>query len=382
MEGRSSENVTSLCEHSLGRMTEQIKAAVCHTFGGPLSIDTVTLADPGPGEIKVRVKACAICHSDIIYADGGWGGDLPMVLGHEAAGIVEATGPGVTRAKIGDHVAVTLVRSCGECHYCERNSEFLCEQIFALDEQSPLSARGNDLVHGLRTGAFAEAVVVEQSQVVPIAGDLDFDAASLLSCGAITGVGAVTNTAKMPAGSHVVVIGCGGVGLNTVQGARIAGASTITAIDLFADKLEAAKVFGATHVCDPAVDDPVQLVMETTAGRGADFVFVTVGAKAAIDGAQSYLGKGGTAVVVGMPETGVMAVFDPVVLAASGQRILGSKMGSASISRDIPKLARLYQSGALLLDEMITNRFVLAEINKAIASTKSGDALRNVIVFD
>jgi S-(hydroxymethyl)glutathione dehydrogenase/alcohol dehydrogenase len=228
-------------------MPETIRAAVCRDFNAPLSIETVTLADPGPGEVKVAVKACAICHSDIIYAEGGWGGELPMVLGHEAAGIVEAVGPGVDGVAPGDHVVVTLIRSCGSCHYCSGGHQVLCEEVFPLDETiAAFERKRKAMVHGLRTGAFAEKVVVEKSQVAVIPKDIAFEPASLLACGVITGFGAVTNTAQIPEGSHVAVIGCGGVGLNAVQGALAAGAKTITAIDLSDDKLEAAKRFGAT----------------------------------------------------------------------------------------------------------------------------------------
>ncbi len=363
-------------------MTNTIRAAVVRKFGAPMTIENIELAEPKMGEVQVRMKACAICHSDIVYAQGGWGGELPMVLGHEAAGIVEAVGPGVTRAKIGDHVAVTLIRSCGGCHYCSAGDGFLCEEVFPLDQQSPLSSAGQELTHGLRTGAFAEAVVVDQSQIVAVPNDVPMEVVSLMSCGVITGVGAVTNTAKMPAGSHAVVIGCGGVGLNAVQGAALSGARSLIAIDLSDDKLEAAAGFGATHGFNPMSGDVVAQVMAATGGKGADYVFVTVGAKQAIEGAQSYIKKSGTIVVVGMPENGVMTAFDPSTLAAWDQKIIGSKMGSSGVTRDIPWLVDLYQSGKLRLDEMVTGRYKLDQINDAIASTKRGDALRNVIVFD
>jgi len=369
-------------ETNEGEMNETIRAAVCRDFNAPLSIEDVTLADPGSGEVKVAVKACAICHSDIIYAEGGWGGDLPMVLGHEAAGVVEAVGADVDGIAPGDHVVVTLIRSCGTCHYCSGGHQVLCEEVFPLDKTSPISNSGGErLVHGLRTGAFAEKVVVEKSQIAVIPKDIAFDAASLLACGVITGFGAVTNTAQIPVGSHVAVIGCGGVGLNAVQGALASGAQTIIAIDLSADKLEAAKRFGATHGINPTDPDHRDRVMALTGGRGVDFVFVTVGAKPAIDGASQYITKNGAIVIVGMPPSGVMGEYDPGLLAGWSQRIYGSKMGSAQVSRDIPYLVTLYQEGRLKLDELVTGRFPLDRINEAIASTKRGEALRNVVVF-
>ncbi|QKV17145.1 Zn-dependent alcohol dehydrogenase [Oricola thermophila] len=364
-------------------MPETIRAAVCREFDKPLAIETVTLADPGPGEVKVAVKACAICHSDIIFAEGGWGGELPMVLGHEAAGVVETVGPGVTGIAPGDHAVVTLIRSCGNCHYCSGGHQVLCEEVFPLDRQSPISNRTGETVgHGLRTGAFAEKVVVEKSQVAVIPKDIAFEAASLLACGVITGFGAVTNTAQVPAGAHVAVIGCGGVGLNAVQGALAAGAKTIIAIDLSSDKLRVAERFGATLTLDPVDPGHRDALLAATDGRGVDYCFVTVGAKPAIDGASQYITRNGAVVIVGMPPSGVRGEYDPGTLAGWGQRIIGSKMGSAQVARDIPELVALYQAGRLKLDELVTGRFTLERINDAIASTKRGEALRNVVVFD
>lgn len=363
-------------------MPQEIRAAICRAFGEPLTVERVTLADPGPGEVLVEVRACAICHSDITYADGGWGGDLPIVLGHEAAGVVEAVGQGVTRAAPGDRVVVTLVRSCGQCHYCANGHEYLCEAQFDLDTRSPLTdADGAPLGHGLRTGAFAEKLVVDQSQLVAVGDAMPFASASLLACGAITGVGAVTNTAKLHKGAHAVIIGCGGVGLNAVQGARIAGAASVMAIDLSREKLEAAERLGATHLLDPIRDNAVDAVMAATEGRGADFVFVASGASAALESAISYIGKNGTVVIVGMPPSDIEMDYNPSNLAAWGQKIIGSKMGSTCVCRDIPHLAGLYEGGDLELDGLVTGHYSLDQINEAIAATKAGQGLRNVIVF-
>ncbi|MFN0154453.1 MAG: Zn-dependent alcohol dehydrogenase [Gaiella sp.] len=359
-----------------------MKAAVCRAFGAPLVVEDVELAAPGPGEVRVRMGATAICHSDITYADGGWGGVLPAVYGHEGAGTVEVVGPGVACLAPGQRVVVTLVRSCGACHGCVLGMPVVCETRFPLDERSPLrDAAGEPLVHGLRTAAFAEYTVVHESQVVAVADDIGFDVAALLACGVITGFGAVTNTARIPAGSNVVVIGTGGVGLNAVQGARVNGAATIVAVDLSAAKLEAALRFGATHAVDSSQEDVGEKVRSVTGGRGADYVFVTVGAKAAFDQSYALLARMGAVVLVGMPPTGVLSGIDPATLADNSNRILGSKMGSARISVDIPYLVSLYRQGHLLLDELISARYPLEEINEAIAAVKRGDALRNVIVF-
>ncbi len=360
-----------------------MKAAVCRAFGQPLTIEEVDLAAPRAGEIRVKLAACAICHSDITCAAGGWGGELPAVYGHEAAGIVEEAGLGVTHVHPGDHVVVTLIRSCGQCIECARGAQVLCETVFPLDERSPLTAHagGQTLVHGLRTGAFAEQVVVEASQAVAIPKDVPLDSAALIACGVLTGLGAVTNTAGVRAGEAVIVIGTGGVGLNSVQGARLVGASPIVALDLAADKREAALRFGATHAFDPRDGDLAAKIKATNHGRLVDWVFVTVGAKPAFDQANGLMKKGGAVVVVGMPPSGVMGSYDPGWLAADCQRIIGSKMGSARIRIDVPRIVDLYQQGRLKLDELISGRYRLEQINEAMASVTRGEALRNVIVF-
>ncbi len=359
-----------------------MKAAVCRKFGDPLRIEDVAIAAPGPGEVLVKLAACAICHSDIMFIDGAWGGDLPAVYGHEAAGVVESIGSGVERMATGDHVVVTLIRSCGHCHYCAQGAAVACEATFPLDVQSPLSsADGTPLKHGLRTGAFAQYVVVDASQAVAIDRDVPLDSASLLACGVLTGFGAVVNTAGVEAGCSVVVIGTGGVGLNSVQGARISGAATIIAIDISPQKLQAALTFGATHTINAADADVPGKVRALTGGRGADYVFVTVGAIAAINSAYDLMGKTGAVVLVGMPANGVMSEFEPGNIADQSQRILGSKMGSGRIQIDIPNLVTLYQQGRLKLDELISGRYPLDDINEAIASVRRGEALRNVIVF-
>ncbi|WP_295813209.1 Zn-dependent alcohol dehydrogenase [uncultured Nitratireductor sp.] len=361
----------------------QIKAAVCREFGKPLTIETLQLAPPRSGEVLVDLKACAICHSDISYAEGDWGGDLPAVYGHEASGIVSAVGPGVTGVAPGDHVIVTLIRSCGHCHYCTRQSLVMCEEVFPLDQKGPLAfAEGDPCEQGLRTGAFAEKVVVHESQLARIPADMPFDVASLLACGVITGFGAVTNTARVSAGHAVAVIGCGGVGLNAIQGAALAGASPVIALDLSEDKLTAARDFGATHGFSPADPDHAKTIKRLTQGRGVDFVFVTVGVEAALASAPRYITRNGSVIVVGMPANGVRIPYDPGKLAALNQKIIGSKMGESRLRHDIPILVDHYEKGRLKLDELITARYPLEGINDAIAAVKDGRALRNVVIFE
>ena len=359
-----------------------MKAAVCREFGQPLVIEEVELAPPQAGEVQVKLAACAICHSDIFYAEGAWGGVLPAVYGHEAAGVVETVGAGVSSVQPEDHVLVTLIRSCGTCHYCCQGERVRCESTFPLDEQSPLrAADGQPIVHGLRTGAFAESVVVAASQIAPIPKEVPLDSASLLSCGVITGFGAVVNTAQLQSGSSAVVIGTGGVGLNSVQGAAISGAERVIALDLSDAKLEAARDFGATHTVNVGKENAQEAVFGLTNGRGADYVFVTVGAKSAIEQGFKLLGKGGALVIVGMTADNVMIEFDSCAFASVEQRLLGSKMGSTRLVADIPWYVSLYQQRRLKLDELISGRYPLEQINEAIAKVNRGEALRNVIVF-
>jgi Zn-dependent alcohol dehydrogenase len=360
----------------------KIKAAVCREFAKPLGIEEVELASPGAGEIRVRVVACAICHSDIHYAEGAWGGDLPSVFGHEASGVVEEIGASVQGFQVGDHVVVTLIRCCGHCYFCTRGDEVLCEGEFSLDRSGPISAAdGRPIAQGLRTGAFAEQMVVDASQAVVLPDKIPFDSASLLACSVITGLGAVVNTAGVEPDSNVVVIGTGGVGLNSIQGAALSDCRKIIAIDISDEKLTAAKRFGATDGINSTREEAAPAVRALTDGRGADYVFVTVGMTAVIEQGFGLIRKGGTLVLVGMPASGEMAGFEPLRVANDCQVVLGSKMGSSRIRVDIPKLVDLYRQGTLKLDELISGRYPLEEINEAIASVKRGEALRNVIVF-
>ncbi len=359
-----------------------MKAAVCREFGKPLAIEELDLAEPRAGEVKVKLAACAICHSDLLFMAGAWGGGLPAVAGHEAAGIVEEVGVGVAGVGPGDHVVVTLVRSCGHCPFCARGERQLCETRLPLDLRSPLSAGdGAPIRQGLRTAAFAEKVVVDASQVALIPREVPLDSACLLACGVITGVGAVLNTAAIRPGSHVATIGTGGVGLNCVQGAALGGARTNIAIDLSNRKLAAARTFGASHAINPGQEDVRAVVRSLTDGRGADYVFVAAGSAAAIEQGARLLCRGGTLVVVGMTADGVQIHFEAVDIADNALRILGSKMGSVRMPFDVQMLADWYLKGRLKLDELISGRYPLEEINEAIASAAGGDALRNVIVF-
>ncbi|MCP5076384.1 MAG: Zn-dependent alcohol dehydrogenase [Rhodobacteraceae bacterium] len=359
-----------------------MKAAVCREFGKDLAIEEVSLAPPGPKQVAVDVGACAICHSDIFYVDGAWGGHLPAVYGHEAAGVVSSVGNQVTDYAPGDHVLVTLIKSCGTCPTCSSGHPVNCEEGYDRVASSPITlADGEVAEHGLQTGAFAEAVVVDQSQVVKIPEDIQKDVARLLACGVITGLGAVTNTAGVRAGESVVVVGAGGVGLNAIQGAKLCGAATIIALDLEDEKLQGAVEFGATHAIKATDKDVIKQVRKATGGRGADYVFVTVGAIQAFEAAPRFLATRGEMIMVGMPPSGAKASYEPVMLTALSQSMKGSLMGETVLKRDIPWLIEQYRQGRLKLDELITNRYSLDQINEAIADTKAGKSRRNVIVF-
>lgn len=360
-----------------------MKAAVCHAFGEPLVIEDIEIAEPNQGEIKVRMSAVAICHSDIHYAEGAWGGPLPAVYGHEAAGVVESVGPGVTDLTPGDSVVVTLIRACGHCYHCSRGHRTICEHEFPLDVDGPLHyADGSPIKQSMRTGAFAEYITVDRSQAAKIPVDVPVTSAALLGCGVITGLGAVTNTARVPARATVAVLGTGGVGLNSVQGAALSGARTIVALDIAESKRKTALAFGATHAVDPSANDAREQVLAATDGRGADYVFVTVGAPKAFDQSVSLLAPGGAVVYVGMPPVGAMTELEPFTVADMQYKVLGSSMGSTHVQHDIPALVQLYKQGRLKLDELVSNTYPLERINEAIAEVNRGEVLRNVIVFD
>ena len=364
-----------------------MKAAVCYEYGKPLVIEELGIDPPQQGEVQVRLVATAICHSDVHLIRGDWiteNSRLPVVAGHESAGIVEAVGAGVTLVKPGDHVVMSLLRSCGRCFYCASGMSYLCSGDFALNRESRFrNQRGETVWQGIKTAGFAERTIVDQSQLVPVADEIPLDSASLLACGVITGLGAVVNTAEVEPGRSVVVIGVGGVGLNSVQGALLSGANPIIAIDLLDNKLEAARSFGATHTINGrTTEDLAAEVRKLTAGRGVDYAFVAVGSAKAVEQAFTLIRRGGTVTLVGIPEVAAKVPFSPTYGVWNSQRVLGSNMGSTRLSVDVPRLIDLYRTQRLKLDELITKRYPLAQINEAIDSMERGEALRNVIVFE
>ncbi len=357
-----------------------MKAAVCYEFNKPLVIDELDIDPPKAGEVKVRMAATAVCHSDIHFIAGDLGAPPPFVPGHESSGYIDAVGQGVTSVKVGDPVVLSLLRSCGQCVYCRTGRPNMCEARWPLDTESRLhNKKGQSIAHGVRTASFAQYAIVDKSQVVKIPANMPMDRACLLACGVITGFGAVVNRAKVRPMQSVVVIGIGGVGLNSIQGARIAGAYPVIAVDTLDSKLEAAKKFGATHTVNATQGDPVKTVKDMTEGRGADYSFITVGVTSAVRQGLSMISRGGMAVIVGLATQELAS--NPMEYIDGEKVLTGSFMGTTNLAVDIPKLVALYQAGVLKLDELITKRYPLEQINEAIDAVKKGVALRNVIVF-
>jgi S-(hydroxymethyl)glutathione dehydrogenase/alcohol dehydrogenase len=363
-----------------------VRAAVLAQVGQPLEIrDDVEVEDPHAGEVQVRMVASGVCHSDLSAQTGVMMMPTPVVLGHEGAGVVEQIGPGVTSVRPGDHVLVTWVPQCGACYFCRRDQGHLCEQATVtlasgglLDGTTRLTSQGSRLYQMAATGTFGELVVTPESGVVKLPPELDLTVAALLGCSVLTGVGAVTNTARLQPGDTVAVVGCGGVGLNVIQGARIEGAGRIIAVDTNPAKLALAARFGATDAVDASAVDAVSGVMALTDQRGVDVAFEVVGLQRTIDQAITMTRRGGLTVLVGVPAMDVtvtLPAFFGVVLA--GKTLSGCWYGSANVRRDVPRLIELYQQGRLLLEELVSERIGLGAINDALSSM--GEGARSVI---
>jgi S-(hydroxymethyl)glutathione dehydrogenase / alcohol dehydrogenase len=361
---------------------DKVKAAVCRAFGQPLVIEDVMLDPPKTGEVKVRLTATAICHSDVHAIRGDWPFALPFIVGHESAGVVESIGEGVAQVKLGDTVVVSLLRSCGHCNYCLTDQPYYCSGTFALANEHRIHTTGGEVVRqGLGVAGFAEYVIVHQSQLVRVPSDMSLEVAALLACGVIAGYGAAVNTGQIISGSSVAVLGVGGVGLNAVQGAKLAGARQIIAIDLIETKLTAARQFGATHTINVSQANLVEGLRDITDTQGVDYVLVTVGSDSAINQSLSMVRKGGTVVIVGLPPWNKPATLPIASFVLNGTHLFGSWMGSTRLQIDVPVLIEHYQQGNLLLDELITARYPLEQINEAVEAMERGEALRNLIVF-
>ncbi|MBI4242436.1 MAG: Zn-dependent alcohol dehydrogenase [Candidatus Rokubacteria bacterium] len=364
------------------------RAAVLFEVGQKLEIRDVEVQSPQAGEVLIRMAAGGVCHSDLHVMTGHLVATLPAILGHEGSGVVEAVGPGVTSVRPGDHVIPLWRLSCGECEYCTGGRPALCPagtQIRMtgrlLDGSSRFKLNGQEIKHFAGVSSFSEYTVVPEKSALKIPNDLPLDRAALLGCAVITGVGAAINAAQVKPGSSVVVFGTGGVGLNVVQGAAIAGAEKIVAVDLLDSKLEYARQFGATHTVNASKGNPVEQVRGLTGGRGVDYAFEVIGHPATMRQAYDCLAKRGMAVIVGVtPMT--MEVSVPVMSLVFEERVLtGSVYGSSRPRLDILKLIDLYRAGKLKLDELLTRSYPFEQINEAYAALERGEVARSVVTF-
>ena len=362
----------------------EIKAAVCREFGRPLKIERLTLAAPQGREIRVKTCHVSICHSDLTYISGGFGGSPPAVFGHEVSGAVTDIGPAAVFAgvKVGDAVMVSLLRSCGSCANCEAGTPSQCLAQYESDTVPRLAdSSGSPVRAGLRVGGFAESVVVDSSQVVKLPDGMRSEIACLISCGVLTGFGAAVNTAGLQVGDAAAVVGCGGVGLSCVQGAVLAGAFPVAALDVDDERLEIACSMGANAGINVCEEGYIAKTRMLTGGRGFDAVLATVGNARAIEQSFGLLARNGVIVSVGMPPEGERVSFDATALSDNNCRILGCKVGSSRLRIDAPKLFALYRKGVLNLDEFVSSRRPLEEINESLEQARSSKHLRHVIEF-
>jgi len=363
------------------------RAAVHTGSGQDLTIQEVEVAAPGPGQVRVQMRASGVCGSDRHVLDGDWRLPSPTVMGHEGAGVVESVGPGVTDLQVGDHVVLTWFYPCLSCPACREGRTWVCtgsrsEECLLPDGTTPLSAGGAPVYPYLAVGSMAECAVVPEQAAVRIPEDVPFDVAALIGCSVATGVGAVVNDAEVKPGRSAVVIGSGGVGLCIVMGLALAGAEPIIAVDVNDASLELAQRFGATHAINAAgqsTDDVARQIQQLTGG-GADYAFEAIGRVETIQQMPPFLTRGGTAVVVGLPPQDSPVALDLLAFAENGQRLLGSNYGSTVPSRDFPLLARLYRSGRLPIDELITRRRGLKEVNEAFEDMRAGARGRTVVL--
>jgi Zn-dependent alcohol dehydrogenase len=370
------------------RKIRMAKAVVIRETGKPVAVERIEVEAPRHGEVTMRVAACGVCHSDLSATNGTLTYPLPMVLGHEGAGVVIEVGEGVTRYAPGDHVVSSFVSMCGRCHYCQTGRPQLCVQslktFYTLPDGTVRTrdGQGRDINVFLGCGVMAEFATLHQDNVVKVDQQMPLDKAALISCGVMTGVGAAVNTAKVQAGSIAVVFGCGGVGLNAIQGCSIAGAGVIVAVDTSDDKLELAKQFGATHGLNvTGLENTAKALLKLTDG-GADYAFDCVGSGNIAETAWRVLRRGGTAVVVGIAGAQDQIKLGAQAVAVSEKVLTGSYYGSARPQLDFPRLIGLYRSGRLKLDQLITRTYSIDEAPRAFADLEAGKQGRGVVLFD
>ena len=350
-----------------------------HEVNQPLVIEDLEVDNPGPKEVLNRTAAAGICHSDYHFMNGSYTTDLPAVMGHESAGIVEKVGRDVTYLKPGDHVISCMSMFCGSCHYCLTGKSYGCDNLDDMARNDRLRHEGQPVFQGYNLGSFAEQMLLHEHALVKIRPEMPLDKAALIGCAVTTGVGSVIHTAKVEPGSTVVVIGCGGVGLSAVNGAAIAGAARIIAIDVHDSKLELAKQFGATDGVNASKVDPVEAVIEMTQG-GTDYAFEALGRKATCEQAFDMLRPSGTACIIGMVPEGQKLEIDAAKLIYD-RRLIGSNMGSNAFRVDMPRFVDFYLQGRLNLDAMVSKTIKLDQVNEAYAEMLTGEVARSVISF-
>lgn len=365
----------------------RFKAAVFVGARRPLEIRELSLPDPGPGEVLVRLAASGVCHSDLHVLNGDWKAPSPMVLGHEGAGSIAAVGEGVCSLREDDHVILSWVSSCRRCDYCVAGRPVLCRfarstssQHRSADGGTRLKDGADDVYAYLGLGTFGEYALVPETAAVKIRKDAPFAQAALVGCAVTTGIGAVTNTARVEPGSTVLVIGCGGVGINVVQGAKLAGAKHIIAADVTEEKLALGKQFGATHLVNSRETDLLSAVLDIT-GEGVDYAFEAIGLGPTVEAAYSATRRGGTTVIVGQAADGVRISLDPFSMSVHEKQVIGSNYGSTRQQIDFPKIVDLYMEGRIDLDSMITSRIRLEDLNRAFSSMQNGKGIRAVIEY-
>ena len=360
---------------------QQVRAVIARSVGAPVEVATINVPDPGPGEAVVKVQACGVCHTDLHYREGGINDEFPFLLGHEAAGIVEAVGEGVENVAPGDFVILNWRAVCGNCRACDRGEPWYCFATFNASQKMTLED-GTELSPALGIGAFAEKTLVHAGQCTKVDPSADPAAVGLLGCGVMAGIGAAINTGQVTRGQSVAVIGCGGVGAAAVAGARLAGAAKVIAVDLDDKKLDWAKGLGATHTVNGAETDPVEAIQQLTGGFGADVVIDAVGRPETWKQAFYARDLAGTVVLVGVPTPDMKVPDIPLLdFFGRGGSLKSSWYGDCLPSRDFPMLVDLYQQGRLDLDAFVSERIALDEVEKAFDRMHRGDVLRSVVVF-
>jgi S-(hydroxymethyl)glutathione dehydrogenase/alcohol dehydrogenase len=361
-----------------------MKAAVLREVNVPLEVEEVQVDAPGPREVLIRTGASGVCHSDLHYVEGSYNIPKPAILGHEAAGIVEAVGEQVFYLKPGDTVIMCLSVFCGHCEFCLRGQPVLCTRTDVVrgPEQPPrLRKDGEGITQMAQLGSYAEMMLVHENACVKVRQDVPIDRLALIGCGATTGLGAVLNTAAVEPGSTVCVVGCGGVGLNCIQGAALAGALRIIAVDTVETKLTMAREFGATDVIDASGGDVVERIRDLT-NDGVDYSFEAIGLKQTAEQCYQMLRPGGTATIIGMIPEGTRIEIDAGSFLRRERKLQGSSMGSNRFRTDMPRYVEFYLQGRLKLDELVSQHVKLEQINEAFADMKGGSVARSVILFD